>query len=99
VQDDTAEFVKRYLTSVCESTDVPVDYRIEAGELLRKHEAQRVMSEIIRPNYRDDDNVEAVEPLSVVVARRRAHCDKLTAQIEREMGLRPTGDGGDGASD
>ena len=55
VPDDSAvEFTKRYLESVCTSADVATDYRIEAGELLRKHEAPRVLSEIVRPNYRED---------------------------------------------
>jgi hypothetical protein len=52
--DSAAEFTKRYLQSVCTSADVAIDYRIEAGELLRKHEAPRVTSETVRPAYRED---------------------------------------------
>jgi hypothetical protein len=36
-----------------------VDYKIEAAELLRRHEAPRVMSESIRPTYRENDISEA----------------------------------------
>jgi AraC-like DNA-binding protein len=43
VQDDAVtEFVKRFLESVCASVDIAADYRIEAGELLRRHEAPRI---------------------------------------------------------
>jgi hypothetical protein len=55
---DTAviEFVKRFLGSVCASADIGnVDYKIEAGELLRKHEAPRIASESVRPSYSEGD--------------------------------------------
>ena len=83
--DDTAEFVKRYLTSVCENIDVSVDHRIEAGELLRRHEAPRVMSEIVRPNYPDDDNAEPPEPLKDLVARRRERADRMEREMVEQM--------------
>ena len=57
--DSAAEFTKRYLESVCTSADVATDYRIEAGELLRKHEAPRIISETVRPSYRDSGGSEA----------------------------------------
>ena len=54
VQDAAvAEFVKRYLQSVCASADTPTDYKIEAGELLRRHSAPRVVSETVRSNYEE----------------------------------------------
>jgi hypothetical protein len=60
VRDDgVAEFTKRFLQSVCVDADIPIDYRIEASELLRKHEAPRVVSETIRPSYRDGEGTEA----------------------------------------
>jgi hypothetical protein len=57
VQDEgVVEFTKRFLESVCESADVSnVDYKIEAGELLRKHEAPRIASETVRPSYTEGD--------------------------------------------
>jgi hypothetical protein len=58
-QDDVADFVKKYLKSLCESADISTDYKIEAGELLRRHEAPRVMSESVRPSYRDGEGTEA----------------------------------------
>jgi hypothetical protein len=97
------EFVKRFLESLCANAEIATDYRIEAGALLRRYEAPRVVSEIVRPTYRTDDSAaEPVEPLSVVIARRKAHCDALTAQIERELGLavgssRRNGNGSDTA--
>ena len=60
VRDDGAvEFVKRFLQSVCVDTDIAIDYRIEAGELLRRHEAPRIASESVRPSYSDDGGTEA----------------------------------------
>ena len=54
IQDTTLiEFVKGYLERTCASAD-NFDYRIEAGELLRRHEAPRISPETIRPNYRND---------------------------------------------
>ncbi len=38
--------------------DLAVDYKIEAGELLRKHEAPRVTPESVRPAYRDGPGAE-----------------------------------------
>ena len=55
VHDDSAvEFVKKFLQSVCVSSDIATDYKIEAGELLRKHESPRIASESVRPAYSDD---------------------------------------------
>jgi hypothetical protein len=81
VQDDgVAEFTKGFLRSVCVSADIPTDYRIEAGELLRRHEAPRVIPENVRPTYRAGDPAEEPpEPLSVVVARQRERADRLLA--------------------
>jgi hypothetical protein len=82
VHDDAVtEFVRRYLGAVCASADTPTDYRIEAGELLRRHEAPRVMSEIVRPIYRPD-NVEPAEPpedLKALVDRQRARMERILA--------------------
>jgi hypothetical protein len=91
-QADVSEFVRKYLQSLCENTDIAVDYRIEAGELLRRHEAPRVTPESIRPDYRDDAPTEPIEPLASVVARQRERADRMeremALQLEREMGLR-----------
>ena len=53
------EFAKGFLESLCADVNVAVDYRIEAGELLRKHEAPRVLSESVRPSYREEAGTEA----------------------------------------
>lgn len=44
-------FVKGFLGSVCADAEIATDYRIEAGELLRRHEAPRVTPESVRPAY------------------------------------------------
>ena len=60
VQDAAViEFVRRFLESLCADADTAIDHRIAAGELLRKHEAPRVMSEIVRPAYRENEGTEA----------------------------------------
>jgi len=100
VQDAAiTEFAKRFLESLCANADIPTDYRIEAGELLRRSE-----DVMIRPPIeRRTDNVnsaeaEVVEPLSVVVARQRARADRLLALSLEERsaliaGVRGTGQG------
>lgn len=48
------ELTTGFLESLCANVEIATDHRIAAGELLRKHEAPRVMSEIVRPAYRED---------------------------------------------
>jgi hypothetical protein len=55
--NDVTDFVKKYLESLCGS-DEATDYKIEASELLRKHEAPRIASETVRPHYRDGQGTE-----------------------------------------
>jgi hypothetical protein len=52
--EGVVEFTKRFLQSVCTSADIATDYRIEAGELLRKHEAPRIASETVKLSYSND---------------------------------------------
>jgi len=100
VQDAAVtEFAKRFLESLCANADIPTDYRIEAGELLRRSEDVMVRPPIERRT--DDVNsaeAEVVEPLSVVVARQRARADRLLALSLEERsaliaGVRGTGQG------
>ena len=49
--DGVIGFVKGFLGSVCADAEIATDYRIEAGELLRRHEAPRVTPESVRPAY------------------------------------------------
>jgi hypothetical protein len=83
------EYVRRFLESLCASPDTHVDHKIEAGELLRKHEAPRIMSEIVRPSYREDDNkvdpVEAKRLRAETMARRRAHMERQSALDQLEI--------------
>jgi hypothetical protein len=83
------EFVRRFLESVCAGSDAHVDHKIEAGELLRKHEAPRVMSEIVRPIYREDekkiDPEEERRQRAEVMARRREHIERTGLQIGADL--------------
>ena len=87
---DVAESAKLFLASVFTDLEQKIDDRLAATTALRRSEDVRIMPPIERPPARTEP-AEPVEPLSVVLARRKAHCDALTAKIEREMGLRPDG--------
>jgi len=105
VQDDgVAEFTKGFLRSVCVSADIAIDYQIEASELLRKHEAPRVMSEIVRPSYCVSEPAESepVEPLQDLVRRQRERMDRMLALPLEERSAFIAGvsrNGGDGQDD
>ena len=58
---DVLELARGFLKSLCANTEIATDHRIAAGELLRKHEAPRVMSEIVRPAYREDGSGSEIE--------------------------------------
>jgi hypothetical protein len=80
VQDAAVtEFAKRFLESLCANADIPTDYRIEAGELLRRSEDVMVRP----PIERRTDNIdsakveEPVQPLSELVAARRRRQEAL----------------------
>src|SRR5262249_47044284 len=74
------DFVKRFLESVCVNAEIATDYQVEAAALLRRYQAPRVVSEVVRPIYRTDDLPEVeYEPLSVVVARQRERADRILA--------------------
>jgi hypothetical protein len=82
------EFVRRFLESVCAAPDTHVDHKIEAGELLRKHEAPRVMSEIVRPSYREDEKIDPAEERrqrAEMIARRIAHLERQSALDAAEL--------------
>jgi hypothetical protein len=89
VDPDVSEFTKRFLESVCEDLDVLVDYRIEAGELLRKCEgAPRIMSAIERPDPSPaapiDREAERKEREATSL-RRRQHCERQAAIDAAEL--------------
>jgi hypothetical protein len=82
------EFVRRFLESLCAGPDTHIDHKIEAGELLRKHEAPRVMSEIVRPTYREDEKIdpeEARRQREEVFRRRVAHLEQQAALDAAEL--------------
>jgi hypothetical protein len=75
--------------SLCASTGTHVDHKIEAGELLRKHEAPRIVSETVRPTYREEekktDPVEERREREKETARRLAHIERMQMQIEMDL--------------
>jgi hypothetical protein len=85
------EFAKAFLEHLCASAD-NIDYRIEAGEILRRSEDARIMPPIERPAapVRVDTEAEA-EERRIAFARKKAHVDRLTEEIAREFGLQPDG--------
>jgi len=105
VQDTAVtEFAKRFLESLCANANIPTDYRIEAGELLRRSEDAMIRPPIERLPARTDDTVKVeYEPLSVIVARQKKRCDEwmLLSLEEREAmitGVKRDGNGSDDAS-
>jgi hypothetical protein len=100
-------FTKGFLESLCANADIPTDYRIEAGELLRRTEDAMIRPPIERRTDNDSAVVEKVEPLADLVARRRrrqaalegldyndpANAAKFLAWVEREDGTYPAEDG------
>jgi hypothetical protein len=90
VDPDVSAFTKRFLESVCENVDVLVDYRIEAGELLRKIEgAPRIMASIERIDpapVPDVDPEKEREEREAEFLRKKEHCNRLTDEIAREFG-------------
>jgi hypothetical protein len=108
VQDTAVtEFAKRFLESLCANANIPTDYRIEAGELLRRTEDAMIRPPIERRTDNDSLVVEKVEPLAHLVARRRrrqaalegldytdpANAAIFRAWVERPDGTYPAEDG------
>jgi hypothetical protein len=84
------DFVKRFLEHLC-AADISADHRIWASELLRQSGGDaRILPQILRP---DSAPVRVVDPIAEEEARRieflrkKEHCDRLAAEIERELGL------------
>jgi hypothetical protein len=108
VQDaDVIAFTKRFLESLCANADIPTDYRIEAGELLRRSEDAMIRPPIERLPARTDDvkAEEPVIPLADLVAQRRARHDRMMLEppysdLPKVFPSRPNGDGNgqDGSS-
>jgi len=109
VQDTAVtEFAKRFLESLCANADIPTDYRIEAGELLRRSEDVMIRPPIERPPARTDnaDPAEPPEDLATLVARQRARADRMLLEDPQFQALRsrqviplkPNGNSGNGST-
>jgi hypothetical protein len=90
VQDTAVtEFSKRFLESLCANADIPTDYRIEAGELLRRSEDVMIRPPIERPVRTDNvDPAEPAEDLATLVARQRARADRMLLEDPQFQALR-----------
>ena len=93
------EFTKKFLQSVCTGADVAIDYRVEAAGLLRRCESPRVVSETVRPVYRQAEPTEPPIPLMELVRQRRERSDKMQEQMIREFGWVDNSSGGNRRDD
>ena len=98
---DVAESAKLFLASIFTDPEQNIDHRLAATTALRRSEDVRIMPPIERPVRTDnvDSAEEVVEPLSVVVARQRARCDRLLALSLEERSAMITGVRGNGSDD
>jgi hypothetical protein len=98
---DVAESAKVFLASIFTDPEQNIDHRLAATTALRRSEDVRIMPPIERPVRTDNaDSAEEVpEPLSVVVARQRARCDRLLALSLEERSAMITGVRGNGSDD
>jgi hypothetical protein len=85
------EFVRRFLERLCASGNISPDYRIWGSELLRRFEGDaKLLPQIERPNPAPTPPVDPVaeeEARRIEFERKREHCDRLAAEIIRELGL------------
>ena len=100
VQDaGVIEFTKRFLESLCANAEIPTDYRIEAGEILRRSEDVMIRPPIERSVRTDAvDSAEPVEDLATLVARQRKRADAMLLEppfsdLPKVVPFRPNGNG------
>jgi hypothetical protein len=104
---DVAESAKRFLASIFTDPDQKIDDRLAATTALRRSEDVRIVPPIERPPARTDNSAEVAEyePLSVVVARRRAYVDAMAPKLieqtarDNEAAARAWGNSGNGQDD
>jgi hypothetical protein len=96
-------FTKGFLESLCANADIATDYRIEAGELLRRTEDAMIRPPIERARTDDPAKVdESYEPLADLVARQRARADAMRPGLieqtrkDNEAAARACRNGGNG---
>jgi hypothetical protein len=93
VQDPSVSaFARRFLESICAKADVPTDYKIQAAETLRRAEGDaqlRPTIERLTPPAAPIDREAEAAAIRAQNERRRAHVEKMTAQIAAEYGYTP----------
>jgi hypothetical protein len=88
VDSNIAEFVKAFLERLCMSPDTPTDYKIEAGEILRRAEGSpRIAPAIERssPPARDIDPEKEKAEREATSLRRRQHLERQAALDAAEL--------------
>jgi hypothetical protein len=83
VDRDVSERTKRFLESVCDRGDVPLDYKLQAAELLRRSEDPRIAPSVERPAVAV--RFDTAEEIAERGARRRAHIELQAQKNAEEM--------------
>jgi hypothetical protein len=84
---DVAQHTKEFLHSIFSDQEMDIAHRLEAAELLRRAEDVRLAPSVERPTvavHIDTEEEEAERRAEFI--RKKEHCDRLAAEIERELG-------------
>jgi hypothetical protein len=75
VDPEIGERIKRYLETLCERGDVPLDYRLQAAELLRKASDVKISPAVARPDY-TPPRYDTAEEIAERHERQKAHIEE-----------------------
>jgi hypothetical protein len=88
VTNDVAAFARRYLESVCENAEIPVDYQVQAAETLRRAAGDAMLRPSIEkltpPSPPRDREAEEAER-RIVSERRRKHLEEQSAKDQERL--------------
>jgi hypothetical protein len=88
VTHDVAAFARRYLESVCENAEIPVDYQVQAAETLRRAAGDAMLRPSIEkltpPSPPRDREAEEAERRATS-ERRRKHLEEQAAKDKAEL--------------
>jgi hypothetical protein len=91
--ENIAAAAKLFLSSIFTNPDENIDHRLAATTALRKSEDVRIMPAIERPPPRPDDDgltpEQRARQLAEQTRRKHEHIEKMSRQIEAEMGIVP----------
>jgi hypothetical protein len=83
VDRDVSDRTKRFLESVCDRGDVPLDYKLQAAELLRRSEDPRIAPSVERPS--PPVRFDTAEEIAERSERRRKHIELQAQKNAEEM--------------